>query len=136
MNLIKRVLRHDSRQPPVPHALQRGHGRHHPSLCDGGSGNKIGHGVTWPVNTGLGSVFYAKNGIFYLTQPERLHREFEVLTVLFDRVGLRTNMWKMVSMACQSCQPPGRIFVDAYERQRIETGPTFWEIQRRRVECP
>ena len=45
-------------RPPVPHALQRGHGSHHPPLGGGGGGNIGRHGGTWPVDTGLGVVIF------------------------------------------------------------------------------
>ena len=37
--------------PPVPHTLQRGCGRYHLTLGDGGGGNIGGHGGTWHVDT-------------------------------------------------------------------------------------
>ena len=44
--------------------------------------------------------FYTDDGLVASTQPERMQRAFGVLAGLFDRVGLRMNMWKMVSMDC------------------------------------
>ena len=44
------------------------------------------------------AYFYANDCLVTLTQPERLQWAFGVLTCLFDQVGLRTNMRKMVSM--------------------------------------
>ena len=41
---------------------------------------------------------YADDGLVTLTQPERLQREFDVLTGLFDWVSLRTNKRNTVSM--------------------------------------
>ena len=84
----------------------------------------------------LAGYFYADNGLASLTQPERLQRAFEVLTVLFKRVVLRTNTWKTVGMACQPCHTPGRMSVEAYERRTAGTGTTFWERQRGRLQCP
>ena len=81
----------------------------------------------------LEPYFYANNGLVASTQPERLQRVFDVLTSLFDRVGLRMNMQKMVSMSCQPCHAPGRMSVEAYERRTTGTGPNFWGQQRRRV---
>ena len=84
----------------------------------------------------LVTYFYADDGLVALTQPERLHREFDVLTGLFDQVGLRMNTRKTVIIACQTCHMPGRMSVEAYERRTTGIRPTFWERQRRRVECP
>ena len=61
--------------------------------------------------------FYADDGLVALTQPERLQRDFNVLTGLFDQVGLRKNTQKMASMACQTRHAPGRMSVEAYERR-------------------
>ena len=47
----------------------------------------------------LVAYLYSDNGLVTSTQPERLQREFSVLTGLFDRVDLRTNTRKTVSMA-------------------------------------
>ena len=55
----------------------------------------------------LTAYFYADDGLVASTQPERLHREFDVLTGLFDRVGLRNNMAKTAGMVCQPCHMPG-----------------------------
>ena len=57
----------------------------------------------------LAAYFYSKNGLVTSTQPERLKRELEVLTGIFDRASLRKNTRKMVSMACQPYHMPGRI---------------------------
>ena len=48
----------------------------------------------------LAAYFYADNGIFVLTQPERLQRSFERLADLVDQVVLQTNMRNMVRLAC------------------------------------
>ena len=39
----------------------------------------------------MAAYFYANGGLVVLTQPERLQRAFDVITCLFDRVGLRKN---------------------------------------------
>ena len=84
----------------------------------------------------LVAYFYANDGFVALTQPERLHRAFEVLTGLFDWVGLRKNTQKTGSMACQTCDAPGRMPGEAYGMRMTGTGPTFQEQQWRRVELP
>ena len=82
------------------------------------------------------AYFYADNRLVNLTQIERLQRDFELLTGLFDRVGLRKNTWKMVIISCQTCHRPGRILLGVYERRMKGTEPTFQERQRMRVGCP
>ena len=47
----------------------------------------------------LAEYFYANDGIIASTQPERLQRLFGILTGLFNRVGLKKNTQKTVSMA-------------------------------------
>ena len=48
----------------------------------------------------LEAYFYADDGIISLTQPDRIQRAFDVLTGLFDQVGLRMNTEKTVIMVC------------------------------------
>ena len=47
------------------------------------------------------TYFYTNDGLVTSPQLEILQRSFDVLTSLFDRVRLRTNMHKTVIMACQ-----------------------------------
>ena len=84
----------------------------------------------------LAAYFYSDNGIITLNQPERLQRVVDILSGLFERVGLRKNTPKTVSMACQTCHVNGRMLVEAYTRRTMVTGPTFRDRQRSRVECP
>ena len=62
----------------------------------------------------LAAYFYAGDGLVAPTQPEILQRSFDVLTRLFDRVSLQTNMTKTVGMVCQPCHTPGGMSEDAY----------------------
>ena len=84
----------------------------------------------------LEAYLYAKGGLMASIQPERLKRAFDVLTRLFNQVGLQTNTEKTVGMVCQSCNSPGGISEEAYKKQTARKGPTFWEGQRRMAECP
>ena len=54
---------------------------------------------------------YSNDGLLALTQLKRLKRAFDFLTSLFDHAGLRKNMKKTVSMACQTCHDPGQIYL-------------------------
>ena len=59
----------------------------------------------------LVAYFYSDDGLIASTQTERLLRAFDFLTSLFDHAGLRKNMKKTVSMACQTCHDPGQIYL-------------------------
>ena len=59
-----------------------------------------------------------KNGLVESTQPEKLQRAFGILTDLFVQVSLWTNNSNMLSMDFQTCHAPGRMSVDAYDRQK------------------
>ena len=48
----------------------------------------------------LAAYFYANNGLVASTQPERIHRPFDVVTGLFNWVGIRTNTANTVGMVC------------------------------------
>ena len=75
----------------------------------------------------LAEYFYAGDGLVASTQLERLHRASGVFTGLFDRVSLRMNTRKTVSMDCQKCHTPVRMYLEAYYRRTTGTGPNFQE---------
>ena len=81
----------------------------------------------------MAAYFYADDGIIASNQPERLHRVFDILTGLFDWVGLRMNTRKTTIMACHPCHAPGRMLVEPYERRAAGIKTSFQDIQRRRV---
>ena len=81
----------------------------------------------------LVEYLYADNGLVASTQPERLQRNFNVLTSLFDQVGFRKNTRKTVRMSCQPCHAPGRISLESYKMRTMGTWTTFWEQQQKRV---
>ena len=84
----------------------------------------------------LVAYFYADDGLLAATQPRRLQRALNILTILFGQVFLRENMQKTMIMACQICHAYDMMLVEAYERRKTGTGPTFWEGKWRRLECP
>ena len=45
--------------------------------------------------------------MFALSDPIWIKVYFNTLVVLFDRVGLRTNVGKTVDMVCRPCQAAG-----------------------------
>ena len=54
---------------------------------------------------------------------ERLQRLFDILTDLFDRVGLRKKARNMVRMYLRTCHTPSGMSEDAYERRTTGVGP-------------
>ena len=51
----------------------------------------------------MAEYFYADNGLLVSTRATQLQQAFEVLTEMFDWVGLLTNFFKTVIMVCQLC---------------------------------
>ena len=57
------------------------------------------------------------------------------LVGLFEHVGLRTNVGKMVSMVCRPCPEAGNQSEAAYEGKIKGEGLTYREKQKERVKC-
>ena len=53
------------------------------------------------------TLFYADNGMVASSNPRWLQWVFNALVSLFERVGLRTNVGKTVSMTCRPCPAAG-----------------------------
>ena len=71
-----------------------------------------------------------------LLDPAWPQGAFNDLLGLFDRVGLRTNFRKTVSMVCHPCQATaGNIMQAAYGRRLTGEGKSYKERQHERVEC-
>ena len=51
-------------------------------------------------------LFYADDRMVVSTDPVWLQSEFDTLTGIFEQVGLRKNIRKIVVMLCRSCQKP------------------------------
>ena len=69
------------------------------------------------------------------SDPRWIQWAFNALVGLFECVGIRTNVGKMVSMTCRSCPASGKKLEKAYRRKITGEGPTYWERQKERVEC-
>ena len=54
---------------------------------------------------------------------------------IFDRVGLKTNQKKTVSMTCRPCSTPGNRSDETYGHTMTRDGPTPRERKRERVTC-
>ena len=76
------------------------------------------------------ALFYADDGMVALSEPHWLQWDFDTLLSLFERVGLRTNVGKTVSMVCRPCQAAGTQSVAAYRRKMTGEGPTYRERQK------
>ena len=69
------------------------------------------------------AVFYADNGMVVLSDPDWLQVAFNALVAIFDRVGLMTNVGKMVSMVCHPCWAgDGNRTEEAYGRRLTGVG--------------
>ena len=68
---------------------------------------EAGTGVIGLTIIDLAAYFYANDGLVTSTQPERLQRAFDVLTSIFNQVGLRKNTEKTVDMLFQPCHATG-----------------------------
>ena len=81
-------------------------------------------------------MFYANDGMVVSSDPAWLQGDFSALVAIFDRVGLRTNVGKTVSMACHPCRAgAGKRTKAGYSRRLTGVGKTYTERQRERVAC-
>ena len=82
------------------------------------------------------AVFYSDDGMVVSSDPAWLQGAFSALVAIFDRVGLRTNIGKTVSMACHPCRAGAENRTEAgYSRRLTGVGKTYAERQRERVAC-
>ena len=80
------------------------------------------------------AVFYADDGMVVSSDPDCLQGEFNALVAIFDRVGLLTNVRKMVRMVCHPCRAEaGNRTEEAYGRMLRGEGRSYAERQRERV---
>ena len=93
----------------------------------GGKGREGRHQTT---------LLYVDDGMVASSDPAWLQGAFNALVGLFDRVGLRKNVGKTVSMVCHPCQATaGNTTQVAYGRRLMGEGKSYKERQRNRVEC-
>ena len=82
------------------------------------------------------AFFYADDGMVVSSDPAWLQGTFSALIAIFNRVGLRTNVGKTVSMACHPCRAGARNRTEAgYSLRLTGVGKTYTERQRERVAC-
>ena len=63
------------------------------------------------------SSFYADNEMVSSTYPGWIQLVLNVLTEIFERVGLRTNVQKTVGMVCRTYRAAGVQAYEAYTRR-------------------
>ena len=74
------------------------------------------------------SGIYANDGMVVSSDPAWLQGAFSALVAIFGRVGLRTNVGKTVSMACQPFRVgDGHRTEAAYSRRLTGLGETYAE---------
>ena len=71
------------------------------------------------------ALFYADDGMVASSDPRWLQWAFDALVSLFERMGLRTNVGKTVSMVCRPCQAARTHSVAAYWRKMTREVPTY-----------
>jgi len=81
------------------------------------------------------AMFYADDGLLASRSASWLQEALEVLTDLFERVGLRTNTTKTVAMTCVPGFIRSHVSDTSYRRRTSGEGASLRERQRRRVEC-
>ena len=82
------------------------------------------------------AVLYADDSMVVSLDPAWLQGAVSALVALFDRVGLRNNAGKTVSMACHPCWARvGNRTEVGYSRRLTGVGKTYAERQRERVAC-
>ena len=74
--------------------------------------------------------FCSKYGILESTRETWIQWDFDVMTEMFDRIGLHTNVGNTVSMECQPCFTIGGHSTESYGLRMTGEGLTYWEILR------
>ena len=89
------------------------------------------YGFGWAVQW-LMAFFYANDGLLASPRLIRLQVEMNFLMGLFDRVGLQTDIIKMVVIVCHPCYIFGGHSEVVYTQQMMGVGSYFrerqWEI--------
>ena len=92
-------------------------------------------GERWKEGRHQADLFYADGGMVAPSDPCWLQWAFNALVGLFERVGIRKNVGKTVSMVCRPCQAAGNQSEAEYGRKMTGEGPTYRERQKERVDC-
>ena len=89
----------------------------------------FGRSVQW-----LSDFFYADNGLLESTKPAWIQAELDVLKY-FYRLVLKNNVYNSVGVVCHTHYIVSRHSEATYTWRMTNMGPSFWDIQRRRVWC-
>ena len=81
------------------------------------------------------ALFYADGRMVASSDPGWLQGAFSTLLGLFDRVDLRTNFGKTVSIVYHPCQATGNLTTEAYGRRVTGVRPTYRERLKGQVAC-
>ena len=81
-------------------------------------------------------ILYADGGMVAFTNLGWLQTEFEMLTGLFDRVGLKKNVRKTMGVVCHPFRADGGRQDEAYNRRMIGSGRSYKDIQQEQISCP
>lgn len=95
------------------------------------------------ANAGLGrliaellAVFFADDGLVASRDPVFLQKGFDILTDLFRRVGLRTNVEKTKFMTCLPGYISSSLSSEAYLHRMTGLGDNLRQRKKRKVSCP
>ena len=80
-------------------------------------------------------LFYADDGMVASSNPRWLQWSFTTLVQLFDRVGLKMNTGKTVSITSRSYPAVGNQSEAAYGHTMTGEGLMYLERRRERVDC-
>ena len=86
------------------------------------------------TNQELAAFFYVDDRLDALPCPERLHRVLNTPICLFGRLGLCTNVRKMVSMSFHTCYIPGGLLESSYMWRVTGLGNSYQKIPQWGVE--
>ena len=81
------------------------------------------------------ALFYADDGMVASSDPRWLQWVFTTLVGLFERVSMKMNTGKTVSMTCRPCPAVGNRSEAAYSHTMTGKGLTYLERNWERVEC-
>ena len=96
---------------------------------------EVPYGFGWLVQW-LAAFFYVDSRLLAPPRPTRPQVALSVFTGLFDKVGLQTNINKIVVMVCQPFYIVDGHLEEAYTRRITGMGKYFWERQREIFRCP
>ena len=81
------------------------------------------------------ALFYTYDGMVDSYDPQWLQGDFNTLSGLFDRVGLRKNFGKYIGMVCHPFQAAGNLLEVVYGRRVTGEGPTYMNSLKGQVSC-